>query len=104
MSFSVRYSAGALADFDRLFDFLLERATTSEDLDLAQRALDEIRGAVDGVLPRMPFSFRKASTSPTQRELVIPLGASGYVALYEIDSPSLIVILAVRHRLEADYH
>lgn len=38
-----------------------------------------------------------------QRELIIPFGASGYVTLYEIERESPVVILAVRHQIEADY-
>ena len=50
------------------------------------------------------FSFRKAAKNPTQRELIIPFGGSGYVALYEIVSASKVVVLAVRHQREEDYH
>ena len=47
-----------------------------------------------------PFSFRKAA----QRELIIPFGSPGYVALLEIVSPSKIVVLAVRDQRKADFH
>jgi len=36
--------------------------------------------------------------------LVIPFGASGYVALFEIDDDNTVTILAVRHHREDDYH
>jgi len=49
------------------------------------------------------FAFPYASGSPTRRELVIPFGATGYVALYEIASPELVLVLAVRNQLEEDY-
>lgn len=39
-----------------------------------------------------------------QRELIIPFRATGYVALYEIVSPSKVVVLALRHQREEDYH
>jgi hypothetical protein len=39
-----------------------------------------------------------------QRELIIPFGGAGYVALYEIVSESKVVLLAIRHQLEEDYH
>jgi plasmid stabilization system protein ParE len=57
-------------------------------------------------LAKTPFLFRKAggSRSTLRRELVIPFGASGYVPKYEIASPQLVVVLAVRHQHEADYH
>lgn len=40
MSFSVRYTTGARDDLVRLFQFLLDRARTVEDLDRAERALE----------------------------------------------------------------
>jgi plasmid stabilization system protein ParE len=38
------------------------------------------------------------------RELVIPFGASGYVALFEIEDSQVVTIVAVRHQREEDYH
>jgi plasmid stabilization system protein ParE len=55
-------------------------------------------------LATTPYSFRKTGKSPTRRELIIPFGATGYIALYEIASPSSVVVLAVRHQREEDYH
>lgn len=105
MSFAVLWSEAAVADLDRLFEFMLERATTLSDLEVAQRAIDEIQAAAAGHLARTPYSFRKAGPSPLRRELIIPFGSSGYVALYEIEPPSSsVVILAVRHQLEDDYY
>ncbi len=103
MSFAVRYSAAARDDLVRLYDFLLERASTAEDLELAERALNAITNAVDS-LSRSPFIYRKASQNPFLRELLIPFGHSGYVALFEIENASTVTILAVRHQLEDDYH
>ena len=103
MSFAVRYSAGAREDLLRLYDFLLERASTAEDLELAERALNAITIAVDS-LGRSPFIYRKAGQSPFLRELLIPFGHSGYVALFEIEDAATVTILAVRHQLEDDYH
>jgi plasmid stabilization system protein ParE len=104
MSFVVELSPSAEDDFERLFDFLLDRAQTAEDLDRAQAAIDVIRTTVQQQLAITPFSFRKAAQNPVQRELIIPFGATGYVALYEIVSPSKVVVLAVRHQREEDYH
>lgn len=103
MSFAVRYSAGARDDLLRLYDFLLERAGTAEDLELAERALNAITTAVDS-LGRSPSIYRKAGKSPFLRELLIPFGHSGYVALFEIEDAKTVTILAVRHQLEDDYH
>ena len=104
MSFVVELSPTAEADLERLFDFLLDRAATSEDLDHAQAAIDSIRATAQHRLAITPFSFRKAAQSPAQRELIIPFGSTGYVALYEIVSMSKVVVLALRHQREEDYH
>ncbi len=103
MSFVVRYSASARDDLARLYDFLLDRATTAEDLDLAEQALAVIAAAAEG-LRRSPFIYRKADDDPFLRELLIPFGHSGYVALFEIEDAATVTILAVRHQLEDDYH
>jgi plasmid stabilization system protein ParE len=104
MSFVVELSPAAVADLERLVDFLLDRAETAEDLDRAQAAIDGIRATAQHRLAITPFSFRKAAQNPAQRELIIPFGGTGYVALYEIVNPSKVVVLAVRHQREEDYH
>jgi plasmid stabilization system protein ParE len=104
MSFVVELAPRAEADLERLFDFLLDRAETSEELDRAQAAIEAIRSTAQHRLAVAPFSFRKADQNPAQRELIIPFGGTGYVALYEIVSVSKVVVLAVRHQREEDYH
>ena len=104
MSFVVELSPAAVVDLERLFDFLPDRGKTTEDLDRAQAAIDAIRAAAQNHLASTPFSFRKAAHNPAQRELIIPFAGTGYVALYEIVSPSKVVVLAVRHQREEDYH
>ena len=103
MSFVVRYSASARDDLTRLHDHLLDRATTVEDLDLAEQALSAITCAVES-LKQSPFIYRKAGDDPFLRELLVPFGQSGYVALFEIEDAATVTILAVRHQLEDDYH
>jgi len=103
-TFDVRFSAAAGDDLERLFDFVLDRAQTVEDLDLAQAAIEAIRSATQHHLAETPYSFRKVGNSPARRELIIPFGATGYVALCEIASTSSVVVLAVRHQREEDYH
>ncbi|ABM94630.1 type II toxin-antitoxin system RelE/ParE family toxin [Methylibium petroleiphilum] len=103
MSFAVRYSASARDDLTRLYEYLLDRATTVEDLDLAERALGAVTDAVES-LKRSPFIYRKADDDPFLRELLIPFGSSGYVALFEIEDAATVTVLAVRHQLEDDYH
>ncbi len=99
----VRYSASAREDLKRLYQYLLERATTVEDLELAERALGVVVDAIDR-LGRSPFIYRKAGASPFLRELLIPFGHGGYVALFEIEDATTVTIVAVRHQLEDDYH
>jgi len=102
--FEVRYTAAAREDLLRLFDFLLERAQTIEDFDAVQAAIDALRTAVQSHLSRTPFIYRKAGDSAFVRELIIPFGNAGYVALFEIEGADTVNILAVRHQLEDDYH
>jgi plasmid stabilization system protein ParE len=102
MSFKVRFTAGAEDDLVRLYEFILNRDNT--DWALAEKALEAIKHAIRS-LELSPFSYRKADAdNPFLRELVIPFGASGYVALFEIDNESSVTILAVRHQREDDYH
>lgn len=104
MSFTVEMAPTAEADLERLFDFLIDRAETSEELDRAQAAIDAIRTTTQHLLAITPYSFRKAAQNPAQRELIIPFERTGYVVLHEIVSTSTVVMLAVRHQLEEDYH
>lgn len=102
MTFSVRFTAHAEADLIRLYEFILEKDST--DLMLAERALEAIKNGIRS-LELSPFSYRKAGMgSPFLRELIIPFGGSGYIALFEIDNEQTVTILAVRHQLEDDYH
>ncbi len=102
--FSVQYADAAREDLLRLFDFLLERAKTAEDFEAEQHTIDAIRDAVQQRLGRAPFVYRKAGVSPFLRELLIPLRSTGYVVLYEIKDAEHVLVLAVRHQLEDDYH
>ena len=105
MSFRVRLTRAAEADLGRLFDFVLERelARDGGDLWLAEQAVAAIRAGF-ATLASSPFTCRKAGQSPLLRELIIPFGRSGYVALFEIASPTEVVVVAVRHQREDDYH
>ncbi len=99
MSYNVRYTKAAREDLRRLYGFLLER-----DLQAARRAREAIGKSVD-FLRDFPFTCRKAvPDNPFLRELVIPFGAGGYVALFEIEDSETVTILAVRHQREDDYH
>jgi plasmid stabilization system protein ParE len=69
---------------------------------LAEQALAAIHAGI-ATLKSTPFTCRKAGSSPYLRELIIPFGGTGYVALFEIVSNSDIAIAAVRHQREDDY-
>jgi plasmid stabilization system protein ParE len=103
VTFDVRIGAAAFDDVERLFEHLVDRARTAEDLALAHRARDAILDSLQG-LSASPFIYRKSASSPFLREMLIPFGRSGYVALFEIDDSKTVTVLAVRHQLEDDYH
>ena len=98
MSFRLRFTLEAKSDLERLYGFLAE-----QDLEAAERALDVIDRAW-AILEEFPFSCRKAEDSnPFVREIVIPFGSAGYVALFEIENQQTVTVLAVRHQREDDY-
>ena len=105
MNFRVRLTREAESDLERLFDFVLERelARADGDLTLPERAIGALRAGI-ATLKTSPFTCRKAGQSPFLRELVVPFGHSGYVALFEVEDATTVTILAVRHQLEDDYH
>lgn len=92
----VFYSARALSDIDRLFEFLVRENATA-----AGHAAAVIVDAVS-ILGRHPFVGRPVRGAI--RELVISHGRSGYVALYRLSRPQRrIEVLALRHLREAGY-
>jgi plasmid stabilization system protein ParE len=100
-SYSVRLSPEAQDDLERLYLFWLDI-----DADVAQRAMDAIEASY-AILARNPFICRKASgggLGPRWRELLIDFGASGYIALFEIEDGKTVTIVAIRHQRESDYH
>jgi plasmid stabilization system protein ParE len=102
MTYEVRFTRTASDDLERLYDFIVER--DDADVELATRALTAITAGI-ATLESSPFTCRKADQStPFLRELIIPFGATGYVALSEIDDDRTVTILAVRHQRESDYH
>lgn len=90
------YSARALEDIERAFEFLVDRDPAS-----AVKAADAIRHAVE-TLAEHPLIGRR--TTGGLRELVISFGHTGYVALYWfVPERAEIWILAIRHQRELDY-
>lgn len=99
MSYHVRFTKEAKEDIERLYAFLL-----AQDIQSARRAKETIVKAIK-LLEDFPFSCRKSSSdNPFLREMLIPFGSSGYVALFEIEDKKTVTILAMRHQREEDYH
>jgi len=95
----LRFTPEAEDDLLRLYEFL-----ALNDVPAAERALAAIESALQW-LSLSPYSCRKVTSGdPVLRELLIPFGNAGYVALFEIELPATVTILAVRHQREDDYH
>lgn len=99
MSYQVRFTRRAKDDLQRLYRFLLEK-----DITVAKHAYQAICKAVE-LLENFPFTCRKVrDENPFLRELLIPFGSAGYVALFEIEDQSTVTILTIRHQREDDYY
>lgn len=94
MTFIVTLSPAAEDDLLRLQDFLLQRAHYREDLEIAERALRAIQTAFVTQLAQAPLIPRKAGDgkNPLRRELLIPFGGAGYLALYDILPPDRVLV------------
>lgn len=105
MSFQVLFSAAANDDLQRIFDFLIQRELDSDtgNLEIPEKARQAIEAGL-GLLSTSPFACRKAGESPFVRELVITFGSTGFVALFEIIDNNTVIIGALRHQREDDYH
>ena len=91
------WAPSALRDIARLHAFLAPKNQAA-----ARRAVAAIRLGVRR-LTEHPEIGRPADRMPIQyREWPIAFGAAGYLALYRIDGP-IVIILAVRHGLEHEY-
>lgn len=99
MSYHLRYTDEARKDLERLYRFLVQNDTAA-----ARRALEVIDKGIR-MLELFPFTCRKADPGNSfLRELIIPFGSTGYVALFEVESDATVTILAVRHQREEDFH
>jgi plasmid stabilization system protein ParE len=92
----VQITVRALADLERLFDFLAEH-----NPKLARERMLSVRRALE-LLADHPLLGRQAEDG--RRELILSRGRFGYVAKYRwVPAQDVILILAVRHQLEAGY-
>lgn len=90
-------STDAADDLDQLVDFLLAKLPYDaiQTVDLIMEAL--------AILEQHPKMGRPVEQG--LRELVISRGKTGYLALYQFDETAdMVVVLAVRHQREQDYH
>ena len=104
MSYAVEFTQGAEDDLVRLYDLLLDRAETLEELDVADEAVKVIRQAALSHLSTTPYSYRKVGARSTLRELIIPFGTTGYILRFDIRSPELVLVIGARHQREEDFH
>ncbi|MFW2357897.1 type II toxin-antitoxin system RelE/ParE family toxin [Hydrogenophaga sp.] len=87
----------AVADLNRLTDFLLQTAP-----EAAVGTVDLVLDALQ-ILASHPLVGRPLPGN--LRELVISRGRTGYLALYSFDaSADTVLVLALRHQRESDYH
>ena len=94
----IKLSTRAQTDIFRLYKFLLG----SDELS-AKRAVTVIKASFNP-LRRAPLIGRLVEENLTLRELVIPFGSSGYIALYRYDEYlDVVTILTIKHQKESDY-
>jgi plasmid stabilization system protein ParE len=99
MTFRLSYTQSFYDDLDRVLDFQFERYPA-----LADRTVVAIRKALQ-ILEDFPLMGRRASQEdPLLRELVVPFGSTGYIVLFKVMNEQSVVILAIRHQREDDYH
>ena len=92
----LNYTEQALADLERLSDFLLQADPHAAE-DTALLIFDALE-----ILLQHPEIGRKVHFG--QRELVISRGRTGYLALYRfLPHIDRIVVLALRHQRESGY-
>ena len=105
MTYRVLFSKAAAEDLEQLFDFALQRELDSAtgDLNIADKAVQAIKDGI-AFLSTSPCACRKVGASSFVRELIIPFGHTGYVALFEVVDNSTVIIGAIRHQREDDYH
>lgn len=91
-------TAAAKLGLDRCRDFLVAKSP-----EAARRAATAISRSL-AALETSPQIARPFRDHPDLRELLIPFGDAGYVALYTHDrQKDEILILAFRHQKEAGY-
>lgn len=92
----VEVTEHALADLERLFDFIAH-----ENPARARKQILSVRNAFE-LLAEHPLLGREAEGG--RRELILSRGRYGYIAKYRwLPAEDVVLILAVRHQREAGY-
>ena len=94
---SVKYSAQAISDLQRLHDFL-----ATQDKDVAKRAIAVIRDALKKIAVT-PERFRPEEGRIYLREAIIDFGSSGYIARFRHLPNGDILIARIKHQKEDDF-
>ena len=94
---SVKYSAQAIADLQRLHDFL-----ATQDRAVALRAMAAIRDGLARITV-MPERFRPVEGKLYQREAIIEFGRRGFVARFRHLPNGDITIARIRHQREDEF-
>jgi plasmid stabilization system protein ParE len=93
---TVKITHRALADLERLFDFI-----AAERPQKVHEQIASVRKAFE-LLADHPLLGRPAEEG--RRELILSRGRYGYIAKYRwLPAEDVVLILAVRHQLEAGY-
>ena len=93
---TVEITQRAFADLERLFEFV-----AAEDPKRARQQIISVRKAFE-LLADHPLLGRAAEAG--RRELILSRGRYGYIAKYRwLPAEDIVLILAVRHQLEAGY-
>ena len=91
------FSVDAAEDLERLVDFLMQNHS-EEAVATVELIVDALQ-----ILNQHPLIGRPVEQG--LRELVISKGKTGYLALYDYDEATdLVVVLAIRHQRERGYH
>ena len=98
-SFAIEFTLEAEDDLLRLFEY----KASNSSIEAAIEARDAILASIEHIKIN-PYMCPMADNDPAERKLVIPIGRKiGYVALFSIESETLIYVTAIRHQLEADF-
>lgn len=91
---AVKWLPEALADLDRLFDFLREKSP--------QAAARAARTILDGanLLADAPHLGRAMPDETGRRELPVPFAAGAYILRYRLDHDNTVIIIRVWHSRE----